>query len=572
MPSEHAEPDRPLPHLAPTPRRHGPRRDHLDPRNGRFLDPGRAVRFDGETLQPTAYAGDQLLVRPGRDGTIDPEVREALQTAAAPDVLHVEDVDGDLAELAGRAGLLDTEDHPLVLRVRLRRADDDEPRDPVDAWRVLQRFRRLVRGRHGAGTVSLMHLLTTGGVDPAPYVAYGIAPKPYVAYGVGGNPYVAYGAQPNPYVAYASRPDPYVAYPAGAGQGGVTAEYAQPGSGGRMPVTWLGPRPARRSDEDLDGVRRPVVAVLDTGTGVHPWLDDVVEREPLCGGVPIGLTEVETDVERRGVVSGRQTGSLDIEAGHGTFIAGLVHQRCPDARILSVRVVQPDGVVDEYDLLLALAMLWVRQVLALRENRPEDLVDVVSLSLGYYHEQPTDAAFDPVMRRALRALGRLGVVVVTSAGNDATDRPCYPAAFAPWSPSLEGGPGDDGHGDDAVPVVAVGATNPDGSVALFSNAGPWVRTWRPGAGLVSTVPTTFDGGRSPSVELVVDGQHRATIDPDDFRSGFATWSGTSFAAPVLAGDLAACLNESRALSADGREQADAVAAARAALRRVAPDA
>jgi hypothetical protein len=30
---------------------------------------------------------------------------------------------------------------------------------------------------------------------------------------------------------------------------------------------------------------------------------------------------------------------------------------------------------------------------------------------------------------------------------------------------------------------------------------------------------------------------RATIDPDDYRGGFAVWSGTSFASPVLAGEL-----------------------------------
>jgi subtilisin family serine protease len=34
---------------------------------------------------------------------------------------------------------------------------------------------------------------------------------------------------------------------------------------------------------------------------------------------------------------------------------------------------------------------------------------------------------------------------------------------------------------------------------------------------------------------------RETIDPDDFSSGFGTWSGTSFAAPILAGQLAQCL-------------------------------
>ena len=39
-----------------------------------------------------------------------------------------------------------------------------------------------------------------------------------------------------------------------------------------------------------------------------------------------------------------------------------------------------------------------------------------------------------------------------------------------------------------------------------------------------------------------DGKPRGTIDPDSFSSGFATWSGTSFAAPVLAGRFAAALS------------------------------
>ncbi|MGI3785773.1 MAG: S8 family peptidase [Janthinobacterium lividum] len=571
MPHDPADAYRPPAHppLPPTPQRRGPRRDQLDPRGALFLDPSRATRFADETLETTAYAGDQLLVRPGPDGEIAPEVWRALVEAAGDEhelALEIDGRDDKLAELAGRAGLLENEDHPLILRVHLLRPQDDGvPRTAPDSWPVLQRYRQAMRGRSGASAVSLMHLLTTGAVEPAPYVAYGITPKPHVAYGVGGNPYVAYGVDPNPHVAYsagagATAPLPHVAYSAAA-----TAEYAQPGSGGRMPVTWLGPRPTRRHDDDLDGARRPVVAILDTGTGIHPWLDDVVEQAPTCGGMAIGLTTEAPDVERRGVITGRLTGSLDIEAGHGTFIAGLVHQRCPDARILSIRVVRPDGLVDEYDLLHALGMLWVRQALALAERRSEDLVDIVSLSLGYYHEQPTDAEFDPVMRTALRALGRLGVAVITSAGNDATARPSYPAAFAPWSRTPD-------HAQDAVPVVAVGATNPDGSVALFSNAGPWVRTWRPGAGLVSTVPTRFDGGRGPTVELSVDGRLRATIDPDDFRSGFATWSGTSFATPVLAGDLAQCLNASKRLRVEPESAEDAVQVTWAALRRVAQDA
>ena len=66
-------------------------------------------------------------------------------------------------------------------------------------------------------------------------------------------------------------------------------------------------------------------------------------------------------------------------------------------------------------------------------------------------------------------LGECGVAVVCSAGNDATARPMFPAAFAPWA---------DGDGTGArrartcVPIVSVGALNPNRTTdALFSNAG-----------------------------------------------------------------------------------------------------
>ena len=34
---------------------------------------------------------------------------------------------------------------------------------------------------------------------------------------------------------------------------------------------------------------------------------------------------------------------------------------------------------------------------------------------------------------------------------------------------------------------------------------------------------------------------RLSLDPDDYRGGFGLWSGTSFAAPLLAGHLARAL-------------------------------
>ena len=532
--------------LTRTPRRRGPRRDHLDPRGARFLDPGTATRFDGQHLEPTAYAGAGLLVRPGPDGEVEPEVLEALRSAAEAEgwTLTTDTVDGRLVELARRAGVLQGRTNPLVVRATLvRPAGDHRPRSAPDAWPVLQRYRATVRPeRYGA--VQLQHLLTIGAADTD---GRGMTPTPYVAHAPTSNPYVAHAPTANPYVAHAPRPVPYVAHPTGSTGSAATAEYAQPGWGGRAPVCWVGPAPVRRSEVALDGRRRPVVAVLDTGTGRHPWLDPVVEPAPTCGPFRIGIVEPTTDIERLGVVTGGLTGSLDIEAGHGTFIAGLVHQRCPDARILSVRVVQPDGVIDEYDVLSALNMLWVRQALALADGDADELVDVVSLSLGYYHEDPRDAQFDPLLLAPLRALAELGVLVVTSAGNDATGRQIYPASFAPHP---------DGYVQDTpvteVPLVAVGALNPDGTAALFSNDGPWVRAWRPGASIVSTVPTTFDGGRQATSRVSADGEVRSTIDPDNFASGFATWSGTSFAAPILAGDLARRLLDDR-LPRDSRD-------------------
>jgi subtilisin family serine protease len=195
-------------------------------------------------------------------------------------------------------------------------------------------------------------------------------------------------------------------------------------------------------------------------------------------------------------------------------------------------------------LLEALNRLLLRQAMAHALDKPAWLVDVISLSLGYYHELPADFAYDQLLIETLRALGELGVAIVAAAGNDATARHFYPAGFAPhaggqWNPVER----------DVLPVISVGALNPDlRSVALFSNAGDWVCCHRQGAALVSTMPTTFDGSLQPIAAVHLDrGELRATIDPDNFHGGFSTWSGTSFAAPILAAELARSLWESQSL-------------------------
>jgi subtilisin family serine protease len=120
---------------------------------------------------------------------------------------------------------------------------------------------------------------------------------------------------------------------------------------------------------------------------------------------------------------------------------------------------------------------------------------------------------------------------------------------------------------DVVPVSTVGALNPDTTTAMFSNDGPWVRYLRHGAALVSTFPTTFDAAQGPSYELrLPDGEVRSSLDPDDFSSGFGVWSGTSFAAPVFAGEVAAALAARYVAGDTGQDQKSAVRRMRTVLK------
>ena len=97
-------------------------------------------------------------------------------------------------------------------------------------------------------------------------------------------------------------------------------------------------------------------------------------------------------------------------------------------------------------------------------------------------------------------------VVVAAAGNEGTSQPMYPAA-------LKG-------------VVAVGAVESSGSGhAPFSNFGPWVDCCARGVDVFGPY-VTGRGGPVAGAPAAV------------FFDGWATWSGTSFATPYVAGLIA----------------------------------
>jgi subtilisin family serine protease len=192
-----------------------------------------------------------------------------------------------------------------------------------------------------------------------------------------------------------------------------------------------------------------------------------------------------------------------------------------------------DGFSTEGSLLVALD--WLRKRATDAQSDESLRIDVVSLSLGFYPET-ADPAKVTLVSAAIERLTALGVVVVAAAGNDATLRPFLPAAF----------------GQDNSLIAAVGALNASGdTIAAFSNAGPWINRWAPGNALVSTVPI-WQGARgpliAPQVNTTVEPWQRTSPDDDDLKTGFAMWAGTSFATPVVAGNIGAVLLESRDLA------------------------
>lgn len=354
-----------------------------------------------------------------------------------------------------------------------------------DAWRLLR------QARHDGidDGISLNHVLTTDDLGLNPFTA---------------NPFTA-----NPFTA-----NPFTTNALAVGIG----SYASPGFGGRQPVTYLGPPPARTT------AHRPLVAVFDTGCGTHDWFAyDVLVPPHLPGGEPIGIDQPATDPEANPSLALPLDGIFDDVAGHGTFIAGIVLQECPDAQILPVRVADGNGVILENELIGALGRLLCLMETSDVEQRRK--VDVLNLSFSYYHETPDDPKTVSEVTSLLARIRDHGCVVVCSAGNEATDRPTFPAALEAAQP--------DRH-------LSVGALNPaNHSVALFSNVGAWVKTWAPGVSILSTLPDTFEGGLQAGTHDDCHGHRRDTLDIDDFRGGFAVWSGTSFAAPVVSGKIAA---------------------------------
>ncbi len=213
------------------------------------------------------------------------------------------------------------------------------------------------------------------------------------------------------------------------------------------------------------------VAVVDSGVDANPQFGDRVMLGPDLAGADPGDPGAAADADC---------------VGHGTSVAGLIAAApmadisftgvAPAATILSIKISDSDAFAGN------VTPVAVRDAVELGAN-------VINLSLA-------TTADTAALRSAVDFALSRDVVVVAAAGNDGQGGtgPFYPAAY----------PG----------VLSVGAVQPDGSLASFSDTRTPVSVTAPGVNITSAYPGTFPDA----------------YDPDD--------NGTSFAAAFVSGVVA----------------------------------
>lgn len=512
----------------------------LQRHGARVLDPSTAVAIDGyPTPRSTVYRAKTLLIPGELHGRAPIDSFNKILGHIGVNLVPSVTRRGNNRHHRQSIDVLPQLPRPAVL---VPAKDSDTPAE-VDAWLALQTLRAATRARKQDGKldkadvdrITLEHLLIGSAITGSP------------ADGGGGG--ISGGPGTN-----------------NDGSGPTSTDsYLFSGGAARTPVAVLLEAPARMSAAQCvtNYGRRPMIAVLDTGVRAHPWLDVTAKRGGGYDNDPQGNGDgfIEIDhaiqdaIRAEGENAGAQgdrprqvirapwdtpfttepmLGELASDTGHSTFISGIVRQLAPDARVLAIRAMHGDGIVYEGDLLCALHQLANRVASAQASGDPAKMVDVVSLSLGYFSESSSDMAFTFALWQVIEKLLDMGVVVVAAAGNYSTSRMFYPAAFA-QRPAAPG----------QVPLISVGALNPNGSKAMFSDGGHWVTAWASGAVVVSTLPTDINASRSPELRMRAHPANpiprgvslpgfRAALDPDDYSCGFGVWSGTSFSAPLLA--------------------------------------
>jgi hypothetical protein len=238
-----------------------------------------------------------------------------------------------------------------------------------------------------------------------------------------------------------------------------------------------------------DGV---IVAVIDTGIDRnHPDIKDHIWTDPneisgdsidndndgLVDDV-FGWNFLDSNQDTMELRGSAQTSV----AGHGTFIAGLIALIAPNARIMPIRAFSPDGVSDAFSVAQGI------------KYAVDHGARVINLSFGSTEDTP-------VMHDAVTYAHQRGVLLVAAVGNEDKGNDTAPQFPANWS----------------AEVMGIAALDNNNRKASFSNYGTNVSVSAPGVNLISLYPELNNS-------------------PD-----YATWSGTSFAAPLATASAALLL-------------------------------
>ncbi|MEV6242770.1 S8 family serine peptidase [Lentzea sp. NPDC051838] len=239
------------------------------------------------------------------------------------------------------------------------------------------------------------------------------------------------------------------------------------------------PISAPKSDERLKDIR---VGVIDTGISQGA---DSEHSDWFASRYAKEIDDVDPAYASGDVFA--------LQGGHGTFVAGVIQAAAPGVTFDPEVALDANGFGDEERL--------CRKITELGRKK----VNVLNLSLGCFTED--DVASEPI-RRTIEALPS-DIVVVASAGNSGTQRPSWPAALC------------------GVTAVAAAEQTKDGAIipGWYSNWGHWVD-----ACAIGNRASTY-----------LKGEWKLPGEAAQPFALWAYWYGTSFAAPLVTGRIAATM-------------------------------
>ncbi len=255
------------------------------------------------------------------------------------------------------------------------------------------------------------------------------------------------------------------------------------------------------------------------------WAGGTSAATPTIAIVDSGIDANRADFAGRVVAQVNLTSLANNSAGdgrgHGTFVAGIAAGSAdgyagaaPASKLVSLDVMDDSGMAITRDVIGAAD--WILA------NKDKYGIKVANFSL--HSSQPNSFMYDP-LDKAVERLWFSGVVVIAAAGNYGVAGQPSGVPFAP--------------GNDPF-VITVGADDVDGSTSTMDDtAAPW-----------SAYGYTLDGFAKPDVaapgRYIVGpapaGSTLALERPESVVApGYIQLSGTSFAAPIIAGGAAQIL-------------------------------